>query len=514
MSQDLILTAKTAERPVIGRGVEPPDIQCLEDDLWEKLMCTSDGKIESFTAQTKMTFDQAYDGKMSCYISPSSCDGVLSIDNDCVLKGFKKRTQEFESWMHVRSVLTVTVEVPPRSEIGLSIGATMIKPFFPKSFEIFTDRLLEVTVYGQRAKPTSYNSLLHMSSSVDTKQAAKSSRHGIDQFGSWSGNRLPRREWYYIIGVDVFDQDIKYVNANVHLRSDIKFKCVPHVSRLDRPRLPEGITPRELVAMDDRASKFCDLYLASKTKETENYRSPPVNTSSYLAKSNHVGSHPLPPPIAKPAKVVVVREPVPHSCDQPVYDRLTDRFSSLVVQDIPTNCGKCAMCDTMASMTKHHLIPKEVHNRCRLPKAVMDKTINICRPCHDAIHRFHTNAELALEFSTIERLIDLAKVNGRVCRQIAINVSNVQEFAYVGSEGMITIRSVEKMANKVPQIENDSPTRGEAVDMNEVRGRARRVISHSIVPVPMTQEQEVKLIELDVDLMTADPSDDGFDDVD
>jgi len=473
----------------------PDDVHGRRDCWWDPLIYQPDCVVESFTAQTKMTFDQPYEGKMSCYVIPSSCGGILSVDRDCVLKGFKRCSDQCESWFHVRSVLTVTIEVSPRHEIGFTIGATMIRPFFSKSFEVFPDTLLEATVSGQRAKPTSYSSLLHMSSTVKTETAINASKYGADQFVWRRGATSPRREWYYIVGVDVLSADIKYVNANVHLRSDFAFKRNPSAIKLDRPIMPQTLPPR-LLLMGDRVGSYRGRHLLVGGETTQATKTPGGDTVYRMTKSDAgrcVAAEskllPLPPPIMKPDRIMVVREQTGIDDSVPMQDELTDKFRSLVVQDIPTNCGKCAMCDTMASMTKHHLVPKEVHNRCSLPKAVMDKTINICRPCHDAIHRFHTNTELALEFSTIESLVQLAKSNGRVCRQIALNVNNIYPFNYVGNEGTIVAQQTVSRSFEVPKVEYVSKeiqkeTFRAVANMDEIRRQARRIISPGLAVAP------------------------------
>jgi len=485
----------------------PPDVLIEDDDVLGLTIISPSLVVESFTAQTKFTFDQAYEGKMSCYVIPSSCDGVLSIDDSCVLKGFKQRCNQVESFLHVRSVLTVTVEVPPRVEVGLSVGATMIRPFFPKSFEVFSDDLLEATVQGQRGKVISFSSLLHMSCSVDTKTVARLSRHGIGQFAHRRGGIKPRREWYYILGVDVFDQEVKYVNANVNLKSEFFFGYTP--PKLDTPRLPMCFSPAEVEAMDLRAKKFIDLYptLGKEVNSVER-RAGCEPESTRRENKFSAMSHTLLPPIEKPNRLVafapcVVSREVSLSCESGTNcSELVNKLANLVVQDIPTNCGKCAMCDTMASMTKHHLVPKEVHNSCGLPKAVMDKTINICRLCHDAIHKYHTNVELAVEFSTIDSLVNLAKKNGRVCRQVALNLEQKKEFNWVGSEGTIVDHETIRRIRDVPDVEDVSSRfdgkSEEIVAMTEVRQRVRRLISPRITACP-SQPDNVKDWINDVD---------------
>lgn len=450
----------------------PPEPQrisetgCDGGDWWEK-DCISDViKFESFTAQTKLTFDQAYEGKMSCYFIPTSSGGVVSTNSDCVLKGFKRWSDQVGAWKHIKSTLTITVEIPPHVEIGLSVGATMIRPFFPKSFEVFPDKLLELTVQGQKARATQFHSLLHMSSEVKTALVAQCMGLGLNQFVNWSAVRPPQRAWYYIVGLDVFDECVKYVNATVHLRSDFCTKRAANPVVVEKPKLPVGLSDRELLAMDNRMRSF--LASCSAIKEGRVCATPVVAASTpvtmisvtdsaaipsvvtAIAKTSDVV--PLPPPIPKPSRVLMTRQTFTPERKVTVNDGLTDQFSALTVQDIPDNCGKCAMCDTMAAMTKHHLVPKQVHNRCALPRAALAKTINICRPCHDAIHHYHTNFELALEYSTIDSLVQLATNNGRVCQQIRENNRTVREFGYIDSQGTVVNAMAARASGRVPRL--------------------------------------------------------------
>ncbi|CAM9438962.1 unnamed protein product, partial [Ectocarpus fasciculatus] len=61
-------------------------------------------------------------------------------------------------------------------------------------------------------------------------------------------------------------------------------------------------------------------------------------------------------------------------------------------------------------LTKHHTIPREMHERVAkklgTPKDVLNQTILVCRMCHSTIHRFFTNKELALEYNTLDSLVE------------------------------------------------------------------------------------------------------------
>lgn len=111
--------------------------------------------------------------------------------------------------------------------------------------------------------------------------------------------------------------------------------------------------------------------------------------------------------------------------------------------------GECELCERYIRLTKHHLIPKSTWHRIipRLKRAAessnasLEETLShllvttsnkddvslstttkywknilnkqtclICRACHSAIHRFHSNETLAIEFNTVERLLGDEKV--------------------------------------------------------------------------------------------------------
>ncbi|CAM9230407.1 unnamed protein product [Chrysoparadoxa australica] len=71
--------------------------------------------------------------------------------------------------------------------------------------------------------------------------------------------------------------------------------------------------------------------------------------------------------------------------------------------------GRCQMCKRSMPLTKHHVIPKSTHKRFRKkphrtwPEGIhLDATVDICRPCHSAIHRTHDELTLARDFWLVE----------------------------------------------------------------------------------------------------------------
>jgi len=76
--------------------------------------------------------------------------------------------------------------------------------------------------------------------------------------------------------------------------------------------------------------------------------------------------------------------------------------------------GCCLMCEREMPLTKHHVIPKEVHEWYKKhhnkTKDELHQGIMICRPCHSAIHSFYDNKTLAANYSTIEQILADEKV--------------------------------------------------------------------------------------------------------
>lgn len=73
---------------------------------------------------------------------------------------------------------------------------------------------------------------------------------------------------------------------------------------------------------------------------------------------------------------------------------------------------ECELCDRHIQTTRHHVYPKETHDWLRKKNEShygvyeLRKTISLCRMCHSAIHRFFTNRELAIEYYSLELLLD------------------------------------------------------------------------------------------------------------
>lgn len=70
----------------------------------------------------------------------------------------------------------------------------------------------------------------------------------------------------------------------------------------------------------------------------------------------------------------------------------------------------CVLCKREKELTKHHLIPKTLHKRYRkkFGKLRLKETVDVCDDCHSQIHKLFTEKELALEYNTLELLLESA----------------------------------------------------------------------------------------------------------
>lgn len=70
--------------------------------------------------------------------------------------------------------------------------------------------------------------------------------------------------------------------------------------------------------------------------------------------------------------------------------------------------GQCPLCLRETYLTFHHLIPKKMHRRTyfkkHYSKLELAQGIDICRQCHNGLHRTFTEMELAKQFTTIESI--------------------------------------------------------------------------------------------------------------
>ncbi|MFS1701586.1 hypothetical protein [Aestuariibacter sp. GS-14] len=63
----------------------------------------------------------------------------------------------------------------------------------------------------------------------------------------------------------------------------------------------------------------------------------------------------------------------------------------------------------MTYLTFHHLIPRKMHRRAHFKKhyskEALASGVMICRQCHNGIHRFYSESELAKQRHTLSLLL-------------------------------------------------------------------------------------------------------------
>jgi hypothetical protein len=101
---------------------------------------------------------------------------------------------------------------------------------------------------------------------------------------------------------------------------------------------------------------------------------------------------------------------------------LFDKFAALQVVSVEDVCldyfddeegesktGVCPFCERHMPLTFHHLIPRCTHTVMKKKYDLDSRTLNhgvdLCRPCHSAVHRTESNRELAENFNTTEKLL-------------------------------------------------------------------------------------------------------------
>ncbi|TWI53766.1 hypothetical protein IQ22_02373 [Pseudomonas duriflava] len=78
---------------------------------------------------------------------------------------------------------------------------------------------------------------------------------------------------------------------------------------------------------------------------------------------------------------------------------------------LPPQPDTCELCGRQTPLTRHHLIPKSLHDKPYVQKRFgrterITATLWICRPCHSHIHATFTEKELALVYNNRERLME------------------------------------------------------------------------------------------------------------
>lgn len=83
---------------------------------------------------------------------------------------------------------------------------------------------------------------------------------------------------------------------------------------------------------------------------------------------------------------------------------------------LPPQPDRCELCRRpVAKLTRHHLIPRRLHSKRRFLKLfsredMITRTLWVCRPCHNAIHRTCSEYELGLTFNSREKLLEIEEL--------------------------------------------------------------------------------------------------------
>lgn len=77
---------------------------------------------------------------------------------------------------------------------------------------------------------------------------------------------------------------------------------------------------------------------------------------------------------------------------------------------LPPRPPACELCGRAAPLTRHHLIPKALHDKAYVQKRFdrlerITATLWVCRPCHSHIHKTFSEKELALTYHSREALL-------------------------------------------------------------------------------------------------------------
>lgn len=77
---------------------------------------------------------------------------------------------------------------------------------------------------------------------------------------------------------------------------------------------------------------------------------------------------------------------------------------------LPAHPEACELCARRLPLTRHHLIPKALHDKPYVQKRFarverITATLWVCRACHNQIHLLFSEKELALTYNSREALL-------------------------------------------------------------------------------------------------------------
>jgi len=76
--------------------------------------------------------------------------------------------------------------------------------------------------------------------------------------------------------------------------------------------------------------------------------------------------------------------------------------------------GICPLCKRELDLVPHHFIPSSLHKDNWYKKRYTEEQLNmhadVCVDCHNAIHKFHDNKELADNINTLDKILEDDKI--------------------------------------------------------------------------------------------------------
>ncbi len=92
------------------------------------------------------------------------------------------------------------------------------------------------------------------------------------------------------------------------------------------------------------------------------------------------------------------------------YLKVADEEQEELGEQFESGC--CLVCERKTRLTRHHVFPREIHKsliKKGYDSSKLNTTIPICRMCHNTIHRFFSNHELAESYYTVDLLMQNSK---------------------------------------------------------------------------------------------------------